>query len=206
MNATELKKLLLKLCKYGLGNLYVLHPTKTHVYFGNISFDKGRLSIVDTNLLKSLRADLFEPVAKEGLVGMICRSENQAWESLTFYGLGKCHITPDFSNTRANAIIAAQDQFGETIIDFKGSVYRGLQLLLDHSFLPAIIIHPVKSKDNEFGLAVTDLRTVPLDIKLLIELNDSVVHSIEAYKTLAVDDLDLSESDFHKYFDGFIDD
>ncbi len=135
---------------------------------------------------------------------MICWSENKIWESLTFYGLDKCQLTPDFSNTRGSAIIAAQNQYGDSIINFEGSVYRGFQLLLEHSFLPAIIIYPVKSKYNETGLAVTDLRTVPLDIKLLIKLNDTVVNSIEAYKTLAVDDLDLSKSDFHKYFNGFI--
>jgi hypothetical protein len=204
MLAKELKQILLKMCEYGLGNLYILHPTKTHVYFGNISFNKCHLSIIDTSLLKGLQADLFTPAANEGLVGMICWSENKTWESLTFYGLDKCQLTPDFSNTRGSAIIAAQNQYGDSIINFEGSVYRGFQLLLEHSFLPAIIIYPVKSKYNETGLAVTDLRTVPLDIKLLIKLNDTVVNSIEAYKTLAVDDLDLSKSDFHKYFNGFI--
>lgn len=204
MNPADIKTLLKTLTEYGLGNLYALHPTQHHVYFGNIKYEKGQLSVIDSGLLTNLNNDLFDPVWKEGLVGMVCKADNKTWDSLSFYGLDKCRINPSFGNTRGNALLAAQNQYGDSIIDFEGSVYRGFQLLLDNSFLPTVLINPVKSTNDDWGLAVADLRTVPLELDLLIKLNDTVVKSIAPYKTLSVGDIDLSESDFHKYFNGYI--
>ncbi len=204
MHTKKFKQLLEELCRYGLSNHYVLYRTSEHVYFGNINYVKGHLSVKDTGLISDLNGKLFEPVWHEGLIGMICHSKKYEWESLTFYGLENCKINPDLSKTRGNALIAAQNQYGESIMDFKGSIYRGFSLLIDSSFLPVILCNPIYSRDNELGLIVSDLRTVPMEIKLLSKLNDVVFNSIKDYKTLQVNDVDISSNDFHKYFDSYL--
>jgi hypothetical protein len=73
--------------------------------------------------------------------------------------------------------------------------------LLDNSFLPVILLNPIKSKEDQFGLIVSDLRTVPMDIKLLIKLNDMVFKSIKNIQSFQINSVNLSDNDFHRYFD-----
>ncbi len=202
MHADKFKKILNLLCENGLSDYYVLFRSSNHTSFGKIQFDKGHLALRDTGLLTGLNPEIFEPVWHQGLVGMICKSGQYEWDSLTYYGLEECQIKPDLGSTRGDLLIAAQNQYGESIVDFRGSIYRGFQLLLDNSFLPVILLNTIFSRNNEPGLIVSDLRTVPLNIKLLIKLNDLVVKSVEQYNTVSINDVDMSSTDFHKYFDG----
>ena len=202
MFSKEYKKLLESLCKHGMRNYFVLHRDKNHVYFGSLNFEKGHLALQDTNLLQGLKPELFEPAWHGGLIGMICASSKYEWESISYYGLEHCNVKPDLSQTRGNALIAAQNQYGDSIMSLQSSIYRGFKLLLDNSFLPVILLSPIKSIENEYGLIVSDLRTVPLDIKLLIKLNDLVSESIHNVQTLQIDTISMSDNDFHRYFDG----
>ena len=38
---------------------------------------------------------------------------------------------PDLDSTRGNNLIAAENEYGDCLIDFKGSIYRGFNLLLE---------------------------------------------------------------------------
>ncbi len=203
MIAKNFKLLLEKLCLFGLGKYYVLHKVDNHVYFGNVSFDKGHLVVHDTDVLADMSPALFEPVWHGGLIGMICHSDEHDWDSLTFYGLEHCDNKPDLDSTRGNNLIAAENEYGDCLIDFKGSIYRGFNLLLENSFLPVILMRPIKSKNNEIGLMVADLRTAPMKIKTLLKLNDMVTQSIQMTKVMKVDDVDMSADEFHKYFDQY---
>jgi hypothetical protein len=200
MIAKNFKRLLEKLCSYGIGKYYILHKSETHVYFGNINFEKGHLAVQDTGVLSDISPALFEPVWNEGLIGMVCHSKSQDWDSLTFYGLEHCDTAPDLSSTRGNSLIAAENEYGDSLIDFEGSIYRGFDLLLENSFLPVILLTPMKSKHDEIGLMVSDMRTAPMNIKILLKLNDMVTQSIQMSKTMKVDDVDMSAEEFKKYF------
>ena len=203
MLAKKYKELLEQLCRYDLGRYLVLHKDKDHVYFGTVTYEKNHLVIQDSEMLNGLKPELFQPVWHDGLVGMICASKKHEWESLSYYGLEHCNIKPDLGQTRGNALIAAQNQYGDSIMSFQGSIYRGFNLLLENSFLPVILLSPIKSKEDEYGLIVTDLRTVPIDIKLLIKLNDMVYESIHNVQSFQINSVNLSDDDFHRYFDGF---
>ncbi len=206
MHANKYTELLEGLYHQGLSNYYVLHQAKDHLFFGNLEYEKGHLAIKDSGLLKGIKPSLFEPIWQDGIVGMICNSDKYNWESLTFLGLENCKLKPNLSQTRNNILIATENQDGESIIDFKGSIYRGLQLLLDNNFIPVILLNPVESRDGEQGLIVSDLHTAQIEIKLLLNIHDLIMKSVENYEVLQVDDLDVSASEFHKYFDGLISD
>ena len=203
MIAKNFKLLLEKLCCYGLSKYYVLHKSNNHVYLGNVSFDKGHLVVNDTDILGDISPALFEPVWNSGLIGMICHSDKHNWDSLTFYGLEHCETKPDLDSTRGNNLIAAENEYGDSLINFKGSVYRGFDLLLENSFLPVVLMMPIKSKNNEIGLMVADLRTAPLKIKILLKLNDMVTQSIQMSKVMKVDDVDMSADEFQKHFNQY---
>ncbi len=203
MIAKNFKRLLEKLCCYGLSMYYVLHKSDDHVYFGNVSFDKGHLVVHDTGILADISPALFEPVWHGGLIGMICHSDKHNWDSLTFYGLEHCDTKPNLDSTRGNNLIAAENEYGDCLIDFQGSIYRGFDLLLENSFLPVVLMKPIKSKNNEIGLMVADLRTAPMKIKILLKLNDMVTQSIQMTKTMKVDDVDMSTEEFKKYFNTY---
>lgn len=203
LQANEFKNLLELLGKYGLGDYYALYRSNKHVYFGKVGYIHGHLSIKDSNIFSNFNPNLFEPVWHEGLVGMVCYSVKYSWESLTYYGLQHCKIKPDFTSTRENALLAAENQYGDSIMGFQGSIYRGFKLLLENSFLPVILLHPIKSDNDELGLVVSDLRTVPLPIKLLIRINDMVVESIRKVDFYQVKSVDMSSTDFHKMFEQY---
>ena len=203
MIAKNFKGLLEKLCSYGIGNYYILHKSDTHIYFGNLNFEKGHLAVQDTGVLSDISPALFEPVFDEGLLGMVCHSKCHDWDSLTFYGLENCDTAPDLSSTRGASLMAAENEYGDSLINFEGSIYRGFDLLLENSFLPVILLSPMKSKQDEIGLMVADLRTAPMNIKKLLKLNDMVTQSIKMTKTMKVEDVDMSTEEFKKYFNNY---
>ena len=204
MIAVEFKKLLQELCNYGLSNYYVLHKVNEDIFFGQISFDKGHMALRDTGLLQDLKPELFNEVWNEGLIGMISLSEKHQWEDLTFYGLENCDVKPDLSKTRVKSLIAAQNQYGDALIAYTGSIYRAFEMFMNSNFLPVILLKPVKSCAGEIGLKVADLRIVPMKIQLLVQINELVANTIDNRRKLQVDDLDMSDEEFQKYFGGYV--
>ena len=189
-----------KLFKYGMGEHLVLHVRDGRSILGKIVYDKGRMLLKDTGLLADFKPEYLKPCWEKGLIGMISSPLNKAWESLSFYGLQVCELPVDLESTRHSSLAAAQNQYGEKLIDFAGSIYRGFNLMLDNHFLPVILLHPVNSKSNESGLAVTDLRTAPMPIHLIQHLHDIVRENADMRPSLNVKDIDLGASDFQSIF------
>ena len=104
------------------------------------------------------------------------------------------------SSTRHGALIAAENQYGDKLIDFVGSVYRGFQLLLDYHYLPVVLLKHVRTKAGEDGLAVSDLRMVPMEISIIQTVNDIVRKSVEKRLTFGVADLQLNPDEFTGLF------
>jgi hypothetical protein len=204
MIAKEFKGLLETLCNFGLGNYLILHKSSKHVFFGHLVFEKGNMGIHDTGLLNDLSPQLFAPVWDDGLIGMISQTDKHEWDSLTFYGTEECDVTPDLGATRNSALASAENEYGDNLINFTGTVYRGFELMLENSFLPVVLLKPIKSKSGDMGLVVADLRTAPMKIDLLIKLNEMVVKSIEKYRVLNVDDVEMTTEDFENYFGAYI--
>jgi len=201
---TSNNKLIETLFRYGLGEHLVLHVRKDESILGKIVYEKDRLLLKDQGLLAGFKPEFLKPCWEKGLIGMICSPQNREWESLSFYGLEKCNLPVDLESTRHDSLTAAQNQYGEKLVDFVGSVYRGFNLMLNNHFLPVILMQRVNSKSNEVGLAVTDLRTAPMPIQLIQQIHDIVRENNDIHLSLNVKDVDLESTDFQTLFKQYL--
>lgn len=188
----------------GLGELYVLHTKKDKPIIGQLYFEKGKLTLRDQGLLEGMTLNQLKPCWDSGLLGMVCSAKGQEWESMTFYGLEHCDLPQDLSKTRHGALVAAQNQYGESLINFVGSIYRGYQLMMEHHFLPVVLLKEIKSREGHVGLAISDLRAVPMSIAMIRKLNDIVYKSVEKQLTMEVDDTVVDEKEFEQMFGDYL--
>jgi hypothetical protein len=194
-----------ELFRYGLGEHLVLHIQQDKSILGKIVYDKGKMLLKDHGLLSDFKPEFLKPCWEKGLIGMLCSPHNKEWESLSFYGLEKCALPVDLESTRHGFLTAAQNQYGEKLIDFVGSIYRGFRLMLDNHFLPVILLQRVSSKSGETGLAVTDLRTAPMPINLIQQIHGIVREEVDMRLTLnVVEDTSLGASDFEAIFKQYL--
>ena len=198
--------LIRKLIEQGLGDFLVLHTAKGHVYLGNIVFEKGNFVIKDQGLLAGMKMEpsLFAPCWESGFLGCIYYAENKEWDSLSFNGLEECKLPVDLSATRGNALALAENQYGDKLCDFVGSAYRGFQLMLDNHFLPVVLLKHVLTRTGESGLAVSDLRMVPMDISIISRLNNIVRNSVEKKLSYAVGDMEMNPDKFNELFGNYV--
>lgn len=199
------KNLIESLFRFGLGEYLVLHIDAGKTILGKIYYEKGKLLLKDDGLLAGYKPEFVRPCWEKGLIGMVCGPSNKEWESLTFYGLEKCDLPVDLESTRYGSLNAAQNQYGEKLVDFTGSVYRGFNLMLDNHFLPVILLQRVNAKSGEAGLAITDLRTVSMPISLIQKVHDIVREQVDQRRSFNVQDTDLSLSDFQNIFGRYLD-
>jgi len=197
---TSSNKIVEILFRYGLGEHLVLHIHKDEPILGKIVYEKDRLLLKDHSLLTGFKSEFLKPCWEKGLIGMICAPHNREWESLSFYGLEKCDLPVDLESTRYDNLTAAQNQYGERLVDFVGSVYRGFNLMLDNHFLPVILLQQTNSQSREIGLAVTDLRTAPMPINVIQKIHDIVRENIDVHLSLNVKDVNLESTDFETIF------
>ncbi|HKK15694.1 MAG TPA: hypothetical protein VJ981_03240 [Gammaproteobacteria bacterium] len=199
-----LKDLIKSLFKQGLGELLVLHVMTKTVYLGHIAYEKGRLVIKDKGYLTGVKSTQLLPCWEEGILGVVCSSEGMEWDSITFCGRGQCNIPVDLSSTRQGAFMMAQNQNGENLLDFVGSVYRGYQLMLDNHYLPVVLLNQINTKSGETGLVVSDLRIAPIDLSIIRNVNNAVRESVERRTLLEVEDLEVGSGDFEKLFGKYL--
>ncbi len=95
---------------------------------------------------------------------------------------------------------AARNQYDEDLIDFCGSVYRGFQLMLDNYFLPVVLLHEMKLKDGNVGLAVSNLRVAGIPFETLSEVNNQLRKMVEPHLSLDVQDVQLDDEEFSSLF------
>lgn len=184
----------------GLGQLLVLHVHEKRIYLGYISYEKGKLLIRDAGLLDGVEGFQLAPCWDYGLLGCLFYSDKYEWDSLSFCGLEHCKSPVNLSETRQGALWAAVNQYGENLIDFVGSVYRGYQLMLHSNYLPVITLRPMQTKIGSTGLAVGDLRTAPIDLSIISKVYEIVNSSVEKSLMLGLEDLDVNSDDFDKMF------
>lgn len=200
----QFKELLDSLFKQGLGDILVLHIVTKTVCLGNISYNKGRLVIKDKGYLAGVKSTQLIPCWEEGIMGMVCKSNEQKWESLTFCGRAECKLPEDLSSTRQGAFMMAQNEYGDNLLKFIGSIYRGFQLMMDNHYLPVVLLNQVENKAGETGLAVCDLRAAPLDLSIIRNVNNAVRESIEHRLLIGVDDLQMDSDEFSKLFENYM--
>jgi hypothetical protein len=192
------------LFKRGLGELLVLHAADKNPMLGYLTYTKGKLVIKDEKYLSGIKSSQITPCWESGILGMICDSKNHEWTSLTFYGLNKCDLAFDLGKTRYGALTAAENQYGDNLLAFVGSIYRSYQLMMDNHFLPVVMLKPVRGKDGTCGLAVCDLRAAPLPLSTVRIINGDVSKSVERHLILEVEDVTLNPEQFDEIFENFL--
>lgn len=95
-------------------------------------------------------------------------------------------------------------QYGENLVNFTGSVYRGYQLMLDNHYLPVVTLKFIKTKTGESGLAVGDLRAAPIDLSIIRKVNEIVRKSIAKQLLLEVEDVQVNAEKFDEMFEKFL--
>ena len=201
MNFTEYVALLYR---KGLGELLTLHRTPGQIFLGKMIYEKERLVVRDMGFLTDIKPKQLDPVWDSGTIGMIANSKRFEWASLTYFGLEKCALPLDLSATRYGAMAAAENQYGDRLIDFVGSVHRGYHLMLENHFLPVVLLKSIKAKSGEPGLVVADLRAAPLAISIIRQVNDVVGRAVEKYLALNVEDVEIASEKFEELFKGYL--
>ena len=188
----------------GLGQLLILHTTPDRVFLGYISYEKGKLMIRDRGLLDGVKPAQLAPCWDYGFLGCMYSTKNYEWQSLTFCGLEHCDMPPNLSNTRQGAMVSAENQYGENLVSFIGSIYRGYQLMMDNHYLPVVTLKNIKTKTGETGLAVGDLRAAPIDLSTIRRVNDIVRESVEKQLFLEVENIQVNDKKFEEMFGDLI--
>jgi hypothetical protein len=200
----KLLDIIQSLFKQGLGELLVLHAANGVPMLGYLTYTKGKLVIKDEKYLSGIKSSQINPCWESGILGMVCDSKNHEWASLTFYGLNKCDLAVDLGKTRHGALTAAENQYGDNLLGFLGSIYRSYQLMLDNHFLPVVMLKPVRGKDGIYGLAVCDLRAAPLPLSTIRIINGDISKSVERNLILEVEDVTLNPEQFDEMFENFL--
>ena len=192
------------LVRQGLSEHLVLQIVNGKSCLGRILYDKNRLFLKDTGIIADINPVNLKPCWENGIVGMITPSKKKEWESLTFLGVENCRIPVDLSSTRHDVMGLVKNQYGESLVNFEGSIYRAFKILLDNHFLPVILLHQIKSKSGIDGLAVADLRIAPMPIKTILLINDLVSNVVEKKLSISVEEAVVDDQDFEKMFSSYI--
>jgi len=82
-----------------------------------------------------------------------------------------------------------QNEFGDRLCDFVGSIYRAYNLLLANEFLPVVLPQQIISKNNNPGLMIGDLRAAPMPPAVLTEVNKLLIQTLDKRLTISLDEL-----------------
>ena len=196
--------LLNSLIARGLSELLMLHVAGKNVLIGNVLFEKNKLTLKDRALAKQVKPEQVEACEERGIIGAICSIDNREWESLTFLGAAHCRVEGNLSATRANQLAKTHSQYGDSLFDFNGSVYRAFQAMLDSQIVPVVVMKVVKTREQEAGLAVCDLRASSLPINIVQAVHDQVRSYVEKKLILSVEDVDVGSNTFGSLFGAFL--
>ena len=188
----------------GLDEILILYPGDRKTFLGKLTRDNGKYVIRDEGYLTGLKADSLLPCWNNGILGAVCSKTDSPWDCLTFYGLEHCDLKVDLSKTAHLALQAAENQYGDHLINFMGSIYQGFQLMLDNHFLPVILPTQIRMKSGESGLAVSDLRAAPLPISIIQTVNNVVNASVKKHLKVDVDDMQINPEQFDRIFHDYL--
>ncbi|MGE0486009.1 MAG: hypothetical protein AB7Q81_17815 [Gammaproteobacteria bacterium] len=189
----------------GLGEFPMLRRVDDAARIGALVMNKGQLVFKDRGVLNVTKYAEVAPCWDLGLLGAITDLMGEQWESLSFVGIDRCEVKVDLSSTRHNVLGRIVAATGENVLDFKGSVYRGFQLMLDAGLLPIVLPLPIATRENTMGLAVTDFRFATVPLEALIKVNDLVRHAVDEHLTLDVHEVDMDAREFAALFERYHD-
>ena len=188
----------------GLGEILMLCQREHKIFLGKMYSENGKYFIRDQGYLSGIKAESLLPCWDYGILGAVYIKSDAQWDSLTFCGLEHCDLKVDLSKTSHLALQAAENQYGDHLIDFIGGVYHGFQLMLDNHFLPVVLLKQIRIITGENGLAVTDLRAAPLPLATILNVNNIVSESINKHLTSGFDDMQVNAEQFDRIFHDYL--
>ena len=197
-------KLFRDLFDRGLGELLVIQQTPDRVLLGNLVMDRGALTLRDRNLMKGVKPASVAACWDIGIIGAVCDLKGNEWASLSFLGADHCTIPVNLSTTRHRLLKGITSPVGESALVFKGSVYRGFQLLLEANLLPLVLPFPIETDESTPGLAVCDFRFASLPIEIISTVNDLVRSSVESHLKLSIEEFEMDDREFEKLFSNYL--
>jgi hypothetical protein len=175
------------LFKHGLSELPVLYTRVNGTYLGYMVYEKGHLAFKDSGLFNSTDPSLTN--WDQYTVGMVCYRNMLQWKSLSFYGVDYCRLSSDINCDLKISLTEVQNEFGDRLFDFVGSIYRAYNLLLSNKFLPVVLLQQISSTNNNSGLIIGDLRATPLPDEVMLEVRDLLLQTLDKRLTIGVNEL-----------------
>jgi len=184
-----------ELFRHGLGELPVFYSRVSGVYLGNMVYERGKIYFKDKGLLAGMKELPEPPDWDKHLVGMVCYRKLLQWESLSFYGLEYCELQSEPDPGFVKHLKGIQNQFGDDLYFFIGSIYRAYHLMLDNGLLPVVLLRPVNPKgDGPPGLAIGDLNSTSIGNDISDEIRRDIRRGVERQTTLTVDEITENET------------
>ena len=198
------RELLKDLFARGLGDLLILHVSNSKVLLGNVLFEKGKMILKDQGFVEDIKPEQVAPCLESGAIGVLCSVDDRDWESLTVLGIDHCYITADLSATRTNLLGLSRNQYGDTLMDFDGSVYRAFKLMLECNLIPVVAMDVVKTKLGVSGLSICDLRLASIPLSTIHVAYDYQQHFVEKHLTVSVEDFEVDSDEFNEMFGAYL--
>lgn len=198
------KPLLEDLFARGLGELLILHVAGETVLLGQVVYEKGRMTLKDLGFAKGARPDQVLTCIEAGVIGAVCSFDNREWETLTVLGMEHCKITGDLSATRTNLLSRSSNQYGDNLMGFEGSVYRGYKLMLESNLLPVVVLDVTETRKEGPGVAICDLRLASVPLNTIHLAYDHQQRFVEKHLTLQVDDFEVDDEEFASMFKNYL--
>jgi hypothetical protein len=170
--------LLESLYKRGLGQLPVLFVRANGAYLGNLIYEKDHLVLRDRGFLDGPLSGHDENWWRGHMLGLVCHRRAEAWESLTFCGVGHCVAPGELDAAHLAALRRTRNAAGESADTFVCSIYRACQALLDGGFLPVVVPHRITGAHGDDGLAMADLRALGLGATVETKVRDAIGASV----------------------------
>jgi hypothetical protein len=186
-NSPKFMQLVESLFKHGLSELPVLYTRANGTYLGYMVYEKGHLAFKDSGLFSSTAPNLTD--WSKYTVGMVCYREMLQWKSLSFYGVDYCKLSSELNPDLEGSLTSVQNEFGDRLYDFVGSIYRAYNTLLSNNFLPVVLLRQALSKNNLTGLLIGDLRAAPLPPDVMSEVHDLIIQTLDIRLTIGLDEL-----------------
>lgn len=186
-NNPTFMELIETLFKHGLSELPVLYTRANGTYLGYMIYEKGHLAFMDSGIFNCTLPQTIE--WEKNAVGMVCYREMLTWKSLSFYGVDYCRIQETLNQDLKSSLMTVENEYGDRLYDFVGSIYRAYRLLLTNNFLPVVLLKQLYSTSDKCGLLIGNLHAAPLPEDVLIRVDGLLNHTLDRRMTLELSEL-----------------
>ena len=191
------------LYKNGLGDLLISHEIDGAPRLCNIAYDAGKLVLREQSYFKLNTGKGLSGIRNEPL-GVLTKAENEEWKGMTFLGISHCNFNIQSSMDYVKKIMTIENQYGDKLADFRGSIYRAYQLALDNDILPIVSMHTNRTKNGKYGMTVYNFPVEGCTTAERSNLFHVLRKAVEKKLTYSLDELNLPDDSFANLFGKYV--